>query len=44
MPPEKLDVVTADGRYKPVYLINGQLPAPPIVVYRGQEVLDLHNS
>ncbi|XP_033742548.1 L-ascorbate oxidase-like [Pecten maximus] len=36
---ELKNVTTADGRYKLVYAINEQVPGPPVVVYRGQQVI-----
>ncbi|XP_069130310.1 uncharacterized protein [Argopecten irradians] len=31
--------ITAEGRHKMIYVINGQFPGPPVVVYEGQQVV-----
>ncbi|XP_060062633.1 uncharacterized protein LOC132543181 [Ylistrum balloti] len=37
---EEMDTtILADGNYKLVYAINGQVPGPSIVVYEGQQVV-----
>ncbi|XP_062578137.1 uncharacterized protein LOC134240038 [Saccostrea cucullata] len=37
-PKELNEILTVDGVYKLLYSINGEFPAPPIVVYEGQVI------
>ena len=41
---EKMNIITGDGSYKRVYLVNDKLPGTPIIVYEGQEVCCPHTS
>ena len=38
---DKEAIITADGSYKLAVVFNDQLPGPPIVVYRGQQVISI---
>ena len=38
---DKEAIITADGSYKLAVVFNDQLPGPPIVVYRGQQVMSI---